>query len=34
MAQLSDHGGEFTTLAHLPSHPWNRASRKLEWRSA
>jgi 3',5'-cyclic-AMP phosphodiesterase len=34
MAQLSDQGGEFTTLTHTKAHAWNGASKKLTWRSA
>jgi Icc protein len=32
MAQLSDEGGEFTTLTHEKAHPWNRTVTKLAWR--
>jgi 3',5'-cyclic-AMP phosphodiesterase len=34
MAQLTDRGGEFTTLTHLKAHRWNGAVKKLAWRAA
>lgn len=34
MAQLTDRGGEFTTLTHMKGHPWNGAVKKLAWRPA
>ncbi len=34
MARLSDHGGEFTTLTHVPDHPWNGAVESIQWRTA
>lgn len=34
MAQISEHGGEFTTLTHAKDHPWNGAVSKLVWRPA
>ena len=33
MVQLTDGGGEFTTLTHEKTHPWHRAVQTLNWRT-
>ncbi len=31
LAQIFDHGGQFKTLTHMKTHPWNGAVQRLVW---